>query len=188
VSIRLLVAATASAAAVTALPATTPAHAAVSTLVGRGAWATPFGGRSSCSNVGTAGISCAHGYSSRDQVTGVDTCATATKVQAGGPTVTIVNPCHASLGGVTAGTGRAVGETAGACVTSGLLTGTVSFSDSTGTPYPSIPVTIVNDGGAATFFGAYVNAASVVVATTEGTFTMACGGPAGAFAGEYTLL
>ncbi len=62
--------------------------------------------------------------------------------------------------------------------------GTLTFTDATGTEYV-VDVTIVNVGGAAEFFGENVNAAGVVLARTEGTFTMACGSPNSAVRGEF---
>jgi hypothetical protein len=177
--------ATAIALAVPALPVTA---ANAGTVAGQGSWATPSGGRSTCANVGTTGIACSHGYSSHDSVTGTETCSDSLTIGSA-PSVTVVNPCHAALTGFTSGTGRAIGEGAGACVTTGVLTGTLTFGDSTGASYPPVTVSIVNVLGSAQFFGDFVNASGAVVAHAEGTFTMACGGiEIGSFAGSYTLL
>lgn len=121
-------------------------------------------------------------------MTGIDSCVSSATIDAGRPSVTVAHPCHATLSGITSGTGRAVGENAGACTTSGVMTGTLTFADSAGS-YPPVTVSIFNSGGVATFFGTSVSAPGAGFATTSGTFTMACGGPvAGSFAGTYTLL
>lgn len=168
-----------------------PATASAATpLVASGTWNTVFGGSSQCANVGATGISCSHGYSSLDLILGIDTCVNETRVAiTPGPSVTVDNPCHAWLTGLTSGTGRALEGSAGVCQTSGLLTGALHFSDFVSS-YPTVIVSIVNVGGHATFAGTNVNTAGVVVAKTEGTFELACGSPDGvfgAFAGTYEV-
>ncbi|MBV9098285.1 MAG: hypothetical protein JO079_09520 [Frankiaceae bacterium] len=106
------------------------------------------------------------------------------------PGIKVLVTCHAHLTATTSGSGKQVNGGVFICSTLGVLTGTLSFSDAVVGTYPSIPVTIVNNGGTATFFGELLNADGSVVATTSGTFTLACGSTEtlhGAFSGTYNL-
>ena len=193
---RIIGTALAALAALVLLPASTAgaatgvgAQAGVNTLVGGGSWQSPQGAASSCGNVGATSIACTH--SATSITSGVETCAGVTTVL---PGVTVSITCHATLTGNSSGTGRTVTESgyAAACVTFGIDSGTVTFSDSLHRSYPSVPVTIVNNGGAAVFFGEATDVNGVKVATAQGSFTLACGSPVsgvnGSFSGTYSLV
>ena len=107
------------------------------------------------------------------------------------PGVTVLITCHAHLSAITSGSGKQLSGGIYACSTLGIMSGTLSFSDAVFGAYPSVPVTIVNSGGTAKFFGEALNADGTIAATTSGTFTLACGSTEtlhGAFSGTYNLI
>ncbi len=169
--------------------ASSPAsRARVNTVIGTGAWASPLGARSTCSQIATATVACSHDATSIS--IGVETCVGEGTTL---PLVKVTVTCHAELSGITSGAGVATGEQAAVgCNTLGIQTGRLDFSDTQGNSYPPATVTIVNIGGHANFFGEAVDASGIAVAHTEGTFELACGSPVnslrGAFTGSYTLL
>jgi hypothetical protein len=163
--------------------------ATASTLVGDGSWSNPLGADSSCSSISSTTVSCSHSADSARNFT--ETCLETANVA---PGVNVDITCHASLTATSSGPGvRASEGFAPQCETLGISTGVLSFSDAVHGPYPSVPVTIVNNGGAATYFGALVNADGALIAKASGSFTLACGAPIsvaglhGAFSGSYSL-
>jgi hypothetical protein len=168
-------------------PATPAANAATAAAVlGSGTWANPMGADSSCVVISGTTVACSHTADSATHST--ESCAEPMQVT---PGVTVLIACHAHLNASTSGTGKQVSGGIFACSTLGIMSGTLSFSDALFGAYPPVPVTIVNNGGTAKFFGELLNADGSVAATTSGTFTLACGSTEtlhGAFSGSYDLV
>jgi hypothetical protein len=171
-----------------AVPALPAGPASATPLATSGTWFDVQGANSRCEQSSGTGVTCTHYAHAGGSQALTSTCQTESVVV--GP-VAVVGACQVTLTGTTSGAGKVIGEDgyAPGCETSGFGAATVTFSDSTGVSYPPVPVDIVNFEGNAQFSGQVLNGAGIVVAHTEGSFTLACGSPSsgiyGTFEGTY---